>query len=81
MIGDAIPHLPSYSMNTLKLDWKQEAKKLHEELGVRVYAVQVCVIACNHYRLRLYTVVPLNLITLCQCMRHDFVMRASNNDV
>lgn len=42
MIGDAIPHPPSYSMNTLKLDWKTEAKKLHDELGVKIYAVQVC---------------------------------------
>ena len=42
MIGDAIPHPPSYSMNRLKLDWKAEAKKLHDELGVKIYAVQVC---------------------------------------
>ena len=41
MIGDAIPHPPSYSMNTLKLDWKKEAKKLKDELGCRIYSVQV----------------------------------------
>ena len=41
MIGDAIPHPPSYPLNTLKLDWKKEAKQLYDDLGVRVYAVQV----------------------------------------
>ena len=41
MIGDAIPHPTTYGMNTLKLDWKKEAKKLYDELGVRIYAVQV----------------------------------------
>jgi len=40
MIGDAIPHPPTFHMNTLKLDWKVEAKKLHDELGVKIYAVQ-----------------------------------------
>ena len=40
MIGDAIPHPPTYAMNTKKLDWKVEAKKLHDEAGVKVYAVQ-----------------------------------------
>lgn len=40
MIGDAIPHPPSYPLNTLKLDWKKEAKQLYDDLGVRVYAVQ-----------------------------------------
>ena len=42
MIGDAIPHPPSYPANKLKLDWKTEAKKLHDELGVKIYSVQVC---------------------------------------
>ena len=41
MIGDAIPHEPSYSMNTLKLDWKKEAKQLYHDLGVKIYSVQV----------------------------------------
>lgn len=41
MIGDAIPHPPSYSMNTLKLDWKKEAKQLYDSLGVKIYSVQV----------------------------------------
>ena len=42
MIGDAIPHPPSYPANKQKLDWKTEAKKLHDELGVKIYSVQVC---------------------------------------
>ena len=41
MIGDAIPHDPTYSMNTLKLDWKKEAKQLYDDLGVKIYSVQV----------------------------------------
>ena len=41
MIGDATPHPPSYHMNTLKLDWKKEAKQLYDDLGVKIYAVQV----------------------------------------
>ena len=41
MIGDATPHPPSYHMNTLKLDWKKEAKQLYDELGVKIYSVQV----------------------------------------
>lgn len=41
MIGDAIPHGPTYSMNTLKLDWKKEAKQLYDDLGVKIYSVQV----------------------------------------
>ena len=40
MIGDANPHPPSYPMNRMNLDWKEETKKLHNELGVRIYAVQ-----------------------------------------
>ena len=40
MIGDAIPHGTSYPMNRMKLDWKVEAKKLHDDLGARIYAVQ-----------------------------------------
>jgi len=46
MIGDAKPHPPTFHMNTLKLDWRVEAKKLHDELGVKIYAVQVCVCVC-----------------------------------
>lgn len=45
MIGDAIPHDTAYPMNTLKLDWKKEAKQLYDDLGVRIYSVQVsCII-------------------------------------
>lgn len=40
MIGDAIPHGPTYPMNSKKLDWKVEAKKLKDEAGVKVYSVQ-----------------------------------------
>ncbi|CAH3134969.1 unnamed protein product [Porites lobata] len=40
MIGDASPHPPSYHLNTLKIDWRQEAKKLYNEMGVRIYSVQ-----------------------------------------
>ncbi|XP_068676102.1 uncharacterized protein [Montipora foliosa] len=40
MIGDASPHPPSYSLNTLKIDWREEAKKLYNEMGVRIYSVQ-----------------------------------------
>ena len=46
MIGDAIPHPATFHMNKLKLDWKIEAKKLHDDLGVKIYAVQVCVCVC-----------------------------------
>lgn len=40
MIGDACPHPPTYHLNTLKINWREEAKKLYEELGVRIYSVQ-----------------------------------------
>lgn len=40
IIGDASPHPPSYHLNTLKIDWKEEAKKLYNEMGVRIYSVQ-----------------------------------------
>jgi len=40
MIGDASPHPPSYHLNTLKIDWREEAKKLYNEMGVRIYSVQ-----------------------------------------
>ncbi|XP_067027065.1 uncharacterized protein [Acropora muricata] len=40
MIGDASPHPPSYHLNTLKIDWRVEAKKLYNEMGVRIYSVQ-----------------------------------------
>ena len=40
MIGDATPHEPNYHLNKLKLDWREEANKLNDELGVRIYAVQ-----------------------------------------
>lgn len=39
MIGDATPHPPEYDLNTKNLDWKNEAKMLHEQLGVSVYPV------------------------------------------
>lgn len=39
MIGDDIPHPPSYRDNTKKLDWKNEAKLL-VEAGIHVHAVQ-----------------------------------------
>ena len=41
MIGDATPHPPTDPQNRRKLDWRVEAKKLHDHLGVRIYAVQV----------------------------------------
>ncbi|KAJ7325355.1 hypothetical protein OS493_029904 [Desmophyllum pertusum] len=40
MLGDASPHPPSFHLNTLKIDWREEAKKLYNEMGVRVYSVQ-----------------------------------------
>ncbi|XP_048584326.1 uncharacterized protein LOC5507494 [Nematostella vectensis] len=40
MIGDANPHPPSYHLNTQKINWREEAKKLYEELGVRIYSIQ-----------------------------------------
>ena len=40
MIGDATPHPPTDPQNRRKLDWKVEAKQLHDDLGVRIYAVQ-----------------------------------------
>ncbi|XP_020893701.1 uncharacterized protein LOC110232824 [Exaiptasia diaphana] len=40
MIGDCCPHPPNYPLNTLKINWKNEAKKLYEELGVRIYSIQ-----------------------------------------
>lgn len=39
VIGDANPHGVNYPQNTLKLDWKAEAKKL-ASVGVQVYTVQ-----------------------------------------
>lgn len=39
MIGDDIPHPPSYSMNTKKLDWRNEIELLME-MNVNVYGVQ-----------------------------------------
>ena len=40
MIGDAIPHPPTDPQNRRKLDWKVEAKRLYDHLGVRIYAMQ-----------------------------------------
>ena len=40
MLGDASPHPPSYHLNKLKIDWREEAKKLYNEMGVRIYSVQ-----------------------------------------
>ncbi len=38
MIGDDIPHPPHYSMNTLKIDWRNELGLLLES-GINVYGV------------------------------------------
>lgn len=40
MIGDASPHPPSFHLNTLKINWREEAKKLYNEMGVRIYSIQ-----------------------------------------
>lgn len=40
MIGDASPHPPSFRLNTQKIDWREETKKLYNEMGVRIYSVQ-----------------------------------------
>ncbi|XP_028390648.1 uncharacterized protein LOC114515562 [Dendronephthya gigantea] len=40
MIGDAPPHGPAYHLNTLKINWKDEAKTLYEDMNVHIYAVQ-----------------------------------------
>lgn len=45
VIGDAAPHGVNYSMNTDRLDWKNEAGLLNE-LGVKIYAVH----ALSNYR-------------------------------
>ena len=64
IIGDASPHPPSYHLNTLKIDWKEEAKKLYNEMGVRIYSVQ-CLnyggssLMCYNCRFSLY----------CNCIR------------
>jgi hypothetical protein len=39
MIGDANPHAPSYHLNTKRLDWKEECRKLAGN-GVSIYTVQ-----------------------------------------
>lgn len=39
MIGDDVPHAPSYPGNTRKLDWKNELALL-KEAGINVYGVQ-----------------------------------------
>lgn len=39
MIGDDVPHGPEYSMNTKKLNWRNELDCL-QEMGVSVYGVQ-----------------------------------------
>jgi hypothetical protein len=39
LIADDVPHGTSYPLNTLKLDWKNEAKKL-ADLGVQIYTIQ-----------------------------------------
>ena len=44
MIGDAIPHPPSFykfAKSWKEYDWRKEAKDLYDELGVRIYSVQV----------------------------------------
>ena len=45
MIGDASPHSPSYTMNKLHLDWREETDKLASN-GVKVFAVH----ALSYYR-------------------------------
>lgn len=40
MIGDACPHPPNYHLNTLKINWREEAKSLYDDLGVRIYSIQ-----------------------------------------
>lgn len=40
MIGDAPPHGPSYPLNTLKINWKEEAKEMYENMNIHIYAVQ-----------------------------------------
>jgi len=39
MIGDATPHEPTYHLNTLKLDWRVEARLLNDA-NIKVYAVK-----------------------------------------
>lgn len=39
MIGDEVPHLPTYPDNTDRIDWRRETEALRD-LGVRVYGVQ-----------------------------------------
>lgn len=39
MIGDDIPHEPSYHLNVRKIDWRNEAKLLSES-GIKIYSVQ-----------------------------------------
>ena len=39
MIGDSIPHEPNYSMNVLKLNWRNEISNL-KSLGVKIISVQ-----------------------------------------
>ena len=42
MIGDAIPHEADYFLNAMKLDWKQEADKLLQELVsfIKIYFIK-----------------------------------------
>ncbi|KAL8581692.1 hypothetical protein ACOMHN_043110 [Nucella lapillus] len=40
VIGDAFPHPPNFNLNKEKIDWKKETKML-QEMGVRIYGVQV----------------------------------------
>ena len=39
MIGDAIPHEPSYHLNRKNLYWRSEAKQL-ADMGVKIYTIQ-----------------------------------------
>lgn len=39
LIADDVPHGPHYHENTLRLDWKTEAKKL-ADMGIQVYTIQ-----------------------------------------
>lgn len=39
LIGDDVPHGPTYHLNTQRIDWKVEAKKL-ADMGIQVYSIQ-----------------------------------------
>ncbi|ESO96324.1 hypothetical protein LOTGIDRAFT_174892 [Lottia gigantea] len=51
LIGDAPPHEPTYPLNKLKIDWREEADLLGE-MGVKIYATQCqgCPTAAKFYK-------------------------------